>query len=520
MVMIEGKASDHYARIWDYVAEIQRSNPGSTVQVGVNLNPDGKHYFYRFYVCFHALKTGWIAGCRRVIGLDGCFLKGQVKGQLLTPIGRDANNQVYPICWAVVDIENKQNWKWFLELLSEDVGVQEGGDLIVISDQHKGLLEAVKEVFPNAEHRQCVRHIYANFKKSYKGEEYKDLFWAAAGCTVEPEFISVMERLKAIDVGAYEYVMSHNPSSWSRAYFCQDRACEAFENGVSESFNAMIVDARKRPLLTMLEMIRLSVRERVSFMYNLQQMWEAPICPAIITKFETFGEHYRSWSVIPSDGGQNPEDFISPWFSSEKLKESYSTFLQPMNGSNLWPKTPYEKPLPPMSRRMPGRPTVNRKKHVSEKGDCRSRKRTVKCNNCQQFGHNKKSCKNPTKEPKPKPKKKIGRPSVEKIEGTSKRPRKQKKTKVPSAYSQAIADLRASGYISQEIEELMGTMDDFTQEPVQLRTMDDVIFVPETVAGTTMDDVTLEVEGIEETLMGDVTFVPETIALGSTGHNQ
>ena len=76
---------------------------------------------------------------------------------------------------------------------------------------------------PNAEHRQCARHIYANFKKSYKGEEYKDLFWAAVGCTVEPEFISVMERLKAINVGAYEYLMSHNPSSWSRAYFCQGK---------------------------------------------------------------------------------------------------------------------------------------------------------------------------------------------------------------------------------------------------------------------------------------------------------
>ncbi|XP_023736778.1 uncharacterized protein LOC111884692 [Lactuca sativa] len=224
----------------------------------------------------------------------------------------------------------------------------------------------------------CSPYIYVNFKKSYKGEEYKDLFWAAVGCTVEPEFISVMERLKAINVGAYEYLMSHNPSSWSRAYFCQDRACETFENGVSESFNAMIVDARKRPLLTMLEMIRLSVMERVSFMYNLQQTWEPPICPAIIKKLETFGEHYRSWSVIPSGGGifearstyesycvdlqswycscrlwelsgipcvhaiaamfynqQNPEDFISPWFSSERFKDSYATFLQPMNGSNL-----------------------------------------------------------------------------------------------------------------------------------------------------------------------------------------
>lgn len=137
MVMIEGKIADHYSRIWDYAAEVQRSNPGSTVQVGVTMNPDGKHYFHRFYVCFHALKTGWIRGCRPVIGLDGCFLKGQIKGELLTAIGRDANNQVYPICWAVVDVENKENWKWFLELLIEDVGLQEGGGVTVISDQHK-----------------------------------------------------------------------------------------------------------------------------------------------------------------------------------------------------------------------------------------------------------------------------------------------------------------------------------------------------------------------------------------------
>ena len=47
---------------------------------------------------------------RKVIGLDDCFLKGEVKGELLTAIGRDANNQVYPIAWVVVDVESKPNW--------------------------------------------------------------------------------------------------------------------------------------------------------------------------------------------------------------------------------------------------------------------------------------------------------------------------------------------------------------------------------------------------------------------------
>ena len=60
-----------------------------------------------------------------------------MKGELLTAIGRDANNQVYPIAWAVVDVENKPNWTWFIELLRDSVDLHDGRGLVVISDQHK-----------------------------------------------------------------------------------------------------------------------------------------------------------------------------------------------------------------------------------------------------------------------------------------------------------------------------------------------------------------------------------------------
>ncbi|CAI9284732.1 unnamed protein product [Lactuca saligna] len=108
--MIEGKLEEHYAKVWDYAAEILRSNPGSTCKVGVDSNASGMNYFKRFYVCLKAFKDGWNRGCRHVIGLDGCFLKGQIKGELLTAIGRDADNHVYPIAWAVINVENKDNW--------------------------------------------------------------------------------------------------------------------------------------------------------------------------------------------------------------------------------------------------------------------------------------------------------------------------------------------------------------------------------------------------------------------------
>ncbi|GAA0174637.1 hypothetical protein LIER_41761 [Lithospermum erythrorhizon] len=38
--------------------------------------------------------------------LDGCFLKGVFKGQILAIVGLDADNRIYPIAWVVIEVEN------------------------------------------------------------------------------------------------------------------------------------------------------------------------------------------------------------------------------------------------------------------------------------------------------------------------------------------------------------------------------------------------------------------------------
>ena len=37
-------------------------------------------------------------------------------------------------------------------------------------------MNAIKELIPNAEHKNCAKHIYAK-KKGFKGEKFKSLFW-------------------------------------------------------------------------------------------------------------------------------------------------------------------------------------------------------------------------------------------------------------------------------------------------------------------------------------------------------
>jgi hypothetical protein len=84
--------------------------------------PDSEPMFQRLYMSLAAMKQGFLEGCRPIIGLDGCFLKGPYKGTLLAAVGRDANNNMYPIAIASVEAEIKESWTWFLECLVSDLG--------------------------------------------------------------------------------------------------------------------------------------------------------------------------------------------------------------------------------------------------------------------------------------------------------------------------------------------------------------------------------------------------------------
>ena len=59
----------------------------------------------RLYCCLGPPKRGFHDGCRPIIGLDGCHIKGSYPGQLLAAIGVDPNNGWWPIAWAVVEKE-------------------------------------------------------------------------------------------------------------------------------------------------------------------------------------------------------------------------------------------------------------------------------------------------------------------------------------------------------------------------------------------------------------------------------
>ncbi|CAL2265751.1 unnamed protein product [Prunus armeniaca] len=151
---IEGIYTEQYSKIWDYCEELRKTNPETTTKVQCDFNEQLGHLvFQRLYVCLGACKAAFIAGCRSIIGLDGCFLKGVYGGKFL----------------AAVEIVNQFGYTF-------------------VSDKQKGLLPTFEQVVPNSEHMFCARHLFTNFRLQFKGKALSDKFWGAAKATTVPQF--------------------------------------------------------------------------------------------------------------------------------------------------------------------------------------------------------------------------------------------------------------------------------------------------------------------------------------------
>ncbi|XP_051132880.1 uncharacterized protein LOC127252646 [Andrographis paniculata] len=197
----------------------------------------------RTYCCLAVLKQGFLDGCWAIIGLDGCFLKGLYKGQLLTAIGKDPNENIYPMAFAFVEMEKFETWDRFLEQLMWDLKDCSDGEWAFLSDRQKELVEAMTAWTPRAEHQLCVRNLYNNFKGQFKRLELKKLFWKAAFTYNIKEHEKTMRKIQKYDtphgIGeeAYDWLSDIAEHHWCHAYFPVRTKSDVWGNNMCESFN-------------------------------------------------------------------------------------------------------------------------------------------------------------------------------------------------------------------------------------------------------------------------------------------
>lgn len=120
--------------------ELQRCNPNTTVKIdvyGEENHESPTRMFRRIYVCLGPLKEGFRGSGRDLLGLDGAFMKGQYVGQLITAVGVDANNGIYPVAYGIVESESKHSWTWFPTCLGDDLDLYSNSNFTFITDRQK-----------------------------------------------------------------------------------------------------------------------------------------------------------------------------------------------------------------------------------------------------------------------------------------------------------------------------------------------------------------------------------------------
>ncbi|XP_059277927.1 uncharacterized protein LOC132032172 [Lycium ferocissimum] len=215
---------------------------------------------------------------------------GVSKGQLLVAVCKDGNNQMLPLAWAVVEVENTFTWRWFVNILTftwrwfvnilrHDLELGDGTDLTTLSDMQKGLDIAIKDLLPNAEQRMCARHVLANFSKKWKGIEIRNCFWRCAKSTYEQELQKNLDHMEKLGDGINGDLLYYNIDRWSKVYFKYLSCCDSVDNNMAESFNSWILGPRHKTIITMLEEIRVKMMRRVGQLREFSETWITNISP-------------------------------------------------------------------------------------------------------------------------------------------------------------------------------------------------------------------------------------------------
>lgn len=92
---------------------------------------------------------------------------------------------------------------------------------------------------------------------------------------------------------------------------------------------------------------------------------------------------------------QRPEDHCHGWLTLGSYKATYEHFIKPTQGVEFWEVTDYDKPVPPVVKRRPGRPKRSRRKDGDEQpvnGKLRRTLPPITCSRCGNKGHNRNGC--------------------------------------------------------------------------------------------------------------------------------
>ncbi|XP_031120356.1 uncharacterized protein LOC116023494 [Ipomoea triloba] len=245
------KFDQSYTKLPKFLNLLKIANPGTIVDIKFNPSEAGSvygHFLYAFWAFKPAIEG--FRFCILVIAVDGTHVYGKYKGHLLLAVGMNANKEIYPLAYSIVDSENGASWTCFLKRLARHV-FYDLPSICIISDRHAGIDVAYNKLpelqSSRVKRRFYLRHIRSNVMTRFKNSRLKGLVWEAGTAVTKNKFYSSMQSIQQYWPEAHNYLSAIEPEAWTLSHDGGHRYGIMTTNS-SESFNNSLKGCRMLPV--------------------------------------------------------------------------------------------------------------------------------------------------------------------------------------------------------------------------------------------------------------------------------
>ncbi|XP_057811879.1 uncharacterized protein LOC131026126 [Salvia miltiorrhiza] len=366
------------------------------------------------------------------------------------PVTKDGNESLFPLAYGVGPKENDESWTYFMSRIRRVYG--QADPLLIVSDQHISIANAIRNEFPNATHGLCYYHLQNNLKHYDKA--VVEVYRQAAFAYEKSDFNRAMNALKVMKRAAYDKLMGIGPEKWARSMCPMPvRRYSFMTSNAAEAFNSRLLWARRLPICSMLEAIRIVIEKwfserlraaqqieqgltaeagkRVAIEVQKSRRYTAQRLSGMKYKVQTADISFKvdlekkkcecrvfqldqlpcSHSIAAiSEAGDTIAEYVDSYYTNEFLIDTYSREVNNLPPRRQWlvPEHIAEQVvLPLIVKGQSGRPKEGRHRGGGEGSSTQAdesssirRRKPKKCSICHEEGHSKRTCAGRATEPR------------------------------------------------------------------------------------------------------------------------
>ncbi|KAM6559810.1 hypothetical protein CsatA_029049 [Cannabis sativa] len=292
-----GTPAESYTKLYGYFYMLEQKNPGTITDI-VSEDNRFKYCFWSLDACRKGFKF-----CRPVISIDGTFLKTKYGGTLLVAVAYDANNQLFPVAFAIVDTC----------------------------------------------HCACFKHITVNVVHKFKTDVCNQQIWLAAYAWNKTECDRHFEVLKQMDPAIATYVEQIGFEKWARPYCPGDRY-NIMTSNAAESFNKVTEEFRKYPVTILVDFIRFTLQNWFASRLEKESKCATPLATTFENDLKDLHKDGMFRSVLRNGAqlfnvGTSPQavsqnvsvyTLCSPYYTKETWKKIYDATINIVGEEDEW----------------------------------------------------------------------------------------------------------------------------------------------------------------------------------------